>query len=59
MVGAELVVAVADEDPRARSLAASPDEADHVERRLVGPMRVLYHHDGLQAELLETALWSS
>ena len=42
----ELVVAVAGEDERGHALDLARQQAQHVERRLVGPMEVLEDEDG-------------
>ena len=52
---AQLVGAVGDDHERAELLDASPEHAEDVERRLVGPVHVLEHDDrrGARAQLVQ------
>jgi hypothetical protein len=45
MLGAQLVVAVGDQQQRRDPLQPPTDEDQQVQGRLVGPVRVLHHHD--------------
>ena len=55
MVGPDLVVAERDDEQRGHRLHAAGDEREHVERRLVGPVRVLDDADrrAVAAKLVE------
>ena len=53
MVADRLVVAVGDEHERRRRAHPAADHAQHVERRLVGPVHVLEHEHGRETQLVE------
>jgi hypothetical protein len=53
MISAELVVSIGHEHETASPVDSTADEAKRIQRRLVGPVRVLDHHHRAEFELPE------